>query len=344
MIGKALTLFAVVSLSLVAYNHYANTVNAPINRDELRLLWTSWKAQYSKMYPHQAEEELRFQIFTENYALINSHNAEGHSFYMVLNKFADLTNEEFGAQYASCHGKGVGDDFCPSAVNCPTIPSTNVSAMNWTNSGAVTPVKNQGQCGSCWAFSTTGAIEGLYYLKNHVLVSFSEQQLVDCASQCDACDGCWPYLAMNYTAVYGLEPEKLYPYTGVQGQCKYNKAVALNVTTGNGYQCVSQKSNSQLMAALDKQPVSIAVQANQASWQFYGGGVVNTLCGDKLDHAVLLTGYGSHRGSDAWYVKNSWGGDWGDHGYIWIGTNDKANSGFGTCGILRCATLPVFGN
>jgi len=346
MIGKALAILAVVSLSLVAYNHFRQ-VQTKDDISDLRGLWATWKLEHGKSYASVAEEEARFKIFLENKALIDAHNAAGHSFFMVLNQFADLTNEEFGATYANCHGKaegyeGDGDEYCPSAKNCPTLPTTNITAVNWTASGAVTPVKNQGQCGSCWAFSTTGAIEGLYYLKNHVLVSFSESQLVDCATKCDACNGCWPYLAMNYTAVYGLEPEQAYPYTPAQGSCKYNRALALNVTTGVGYQCVTQKDPKQLLAALDMRPVSIAVQANQASWQFYGGGVVNTLCGAKLDHAVLLTGYGTHKsGATAYYVKNSWGTSWGDKGYIWIGTNANANDGYGVCGILRCATLAV---
>jgi C1A family cysteine protease len=302
----------------------------------MQQLWTSWKAQYGRVYGSQQEDNARFAIFQANYARIQAHNADStQTFTMGLNKMADLTGEEFKIQYASCHGTGVGDEYCPSAVDCPTFPETNETAVNWTQSGAVTPIKNQQQCGSCWAFSTTGSLEGLYYLNHTILISFSEQQLVDCASSCYGCDGCWPYMAMNYTATYGIEPEKVYPYKAVQGTCKYNKAVALAANTG--YECVTQKSVDQLKAALVQQPVSIAVEADQNAWQFYKTGTVTAGCGDTLDHAVLLTGMTA----DAWYVKNSWGTDWGENGYIWLGQSASINQGYGVCGILRCGTVPI---
>jgi len=213
--------------------------------------------------------------------------------------------------------------------------------------GAVTAIKNQGQCGSCWAFSTTGSLEGLYYLNHSVLLSFSEQQIVSCDTTCEACDGCWPYMAMLYTAKAGIEPEKLYPYVSGNGEvpkCHYKKN--LTVSANTGYQCVQQENSEQLLAALTQQPVSIAVEADQSAWQFYSAGVVNSECGAALDHAVLLVGWGAFQGEDNfnWFVKNSWGADWGMNGYIWIGagsTNNEQNEGYGQCGILRCATLPV---
>jgi len=335
MIAKVLAVVGIVAISLGAYQQIATQSNL----SDIETLWASWKTQYGKTYSTQGEDTARMAIFATNYAKVQAHNAAGSTFTMALNKFADLTGEEFKAKYASCHGTGVEDQYCPSAVNCPTLPETNVSSVNWTAAGAVTPIKNQGDCGSCWAFSTTGCLEGLYYLNHSVLISFSEQQIVDCDTQCDGCDGCWPYLALEYTAQNGIEPEKLYPYKGVQGKCEYKASLAVHANTG--YQCVSQKSVSQLQAAAVGQPVSVAVEADQDAWQLYSGGVVTSQCGDALDHAVLVTGYGSVDNTDAWIVKNSWGADWGVNGYIFIGQDASANQGYGVCGILRCGTLPI---
>jgi C1A family cysteine protease len=337
--GKVVALLSVVALSLVAFNQL--TTSAPSN--ELRTLWASWKTQYGKSYTTQQEDDARFAIFTDNIARINAWNAQSTSSWQALNKFGDLTGDEFKTTYASCAGgisEGVNDEYCPSATNCPELTNTPAASVNWTQTGAVTAVKNQQQCGSCWAFSTTGSLEGLYWLNHSLLISFSEQQLVDCAKQCEACDGCWPYLAMEYTATSGIEPEKLYPYKGVQGNCQYK--AALSVKANTGYQCVTQKSLAQMQSAATLQPTSIAVEADQNAWQFYAGGVVTDQCGDALDHAVLIAGYGPYNGGDvAWYVKNSWGADWGESGYIWIGTDATQNQGFGVCGILRCGTLPI---
>merc|ERR1719378_774329 len=156
------------------------------------------------------------------------------------------------------------------------------SSVDWSQKGAVTPVKNQGQCGSCWSFSTTASLEGLYYLNKKVLLSFSEQQLVDCSSSCYGCNGCWPYVAMEYSAKHGMALEKLYPYHAYQSQCNIPKNISL-INTNTGYECVEQKSVEQMQAAVVQQPVSIAVEADQSSFQFYSSGVVTSGCGDSLD-------------------------------------------------------------
>jgi C1A family cysteine protease len=347
---KVVSLIISIALGVITYQQVVSKVIHPTtsNSDQLLPVWNAWKSEYAKTYTSSAEEAHRFAVFSANNERVLAHNSNPeYTYTLELNQFADLTGDEFSAAYASCHNGngiigGLNDEYCPSAENCPKLtPPNSTFTANWETAGAVTGVKNQEQCGSCWAFSTTGSLEGLYFLNKSLLVSFSEQQLVDCDKTCQNCEGCFPYLAMVYTAKEGIEPEALYPYKGVKGTCKYNADAALHANTG--YQCIAQKDQGQLLAGLLGQPVSIAVEADQNAWQLYSKGVVNTACGTALDHAVLLVGYLPYQGesSQSYYVKNSWGASWGMNGYIWIGTDTKANSGYGVCGILRCATLPI---
>lgn len=327
---------ALVATGLVVYQNVVSNMNQP----QIDELWASWKAQHGKAYT-ATQELTRKSVFAANHAKIMAHNANPEStFTMALNKFADLTADEFKEE-VRCMDKAqnsVGDEYCPSAVNCPTLPSTSQTSWDWRKKGAVTPIKNQGQCGSCWAFSTTGSLEGLYYLDKNVLLSFSEQQLVDCSSSCYGCNGCWPYVAMEYSAKHGMALEKLYPYKGYDESCRIPKNISL-INTNTGYQCVAQKDAEQMYAATVQQPVSIAVEADQSAWQFYNSGVVKSGCGDGLDHAVLIVGFDKSEGY--FIVKNSWGTSWGESGYIRISDDSSANSGYGVCGIYRCGTLPI---
>jgi C1A family cysteine protease len=342
---SALKVFALVvsiALGVITYQQVVAPLVNPSGSDNITSLWSEWKIRNGKTYATDAEDTQRFGVFTMNYYKVQAHNADPtQTFTMELNKFADLTGEEFKTIYASCTGTGLSASDCPSASGCPSLPTVNRSKINWTATGAVTGVKNQEQCGSCWAFSTTGSIEGLYYLNHSVLLSFSEQQLVDCDQTCEGCDGCWPSIAMAYTASAGLELEKIYPYNGEQGNCKYTQSLALSVNTGS--QCVQPNNLNQMIAALDQQPVSIAVEADQNAWQLYSSGIVSTGCGTALDHAVLITGYNNEEGgkNGVWYVKNSWGQTWGQNGYIWISADPTPNGGNGVCGILTCGNLPT---
>jgi len=347
-----LIISTVVVLSLLGFflkHNNLSTINPATA--QMQSVWNQWKAQYGVSYANAEEDAAKFTVFTQNYNKIMTHNSGNSSFRMALNKFADLTGEEFKSVYATCYqGEGLkgglNDEYCPSAENCESFSFSSFSPINWETSGAVTGVKNQGECGSCWSFSTTGALEALNFLNHKILISFSEQQLVSCATQCEACNGCFPYLAMEYTAQAGIEPEKLYPYTSGNGQvaaCSYNSKLAVKVNSG--YQCVQQENAEQMYGALTQQPVSIAVEADQNAWQFYSSGVVNSECGASLDHAVLLVGYSNDENNEeAWYVKNSWGTDWGVSGYIYLGAsaqNNEENGGYGVCGILRCGTIPT---
>ena len=239
----------------------------------------------------------------------------------------------------------VKECFSPSHV-LGDVPSS----VDWVKNGAVTPVKNQGQCGSCWSFSTTGALEGAYYVAHGTLESFSEQQLVDCDNRKNGGKdmGCNGGLMDNAFAWIekngGLCTETAYPYTSgttkTAGTCDKSCSVVANSDISH-FVDVPANSDADMMAALVQQPVSIAIEADQKDFQLYKSGVFTGSCGTKLDHGVLVVGYGTLDGVDYYMVKNSWGTTWGDNGYIRLGRGASFNSGAGQCGMLMQASYPV---
>jgi C1A family cysteine protease len=205
--------------------------------------------------------------------------------------------------------------------------------FDWRSKGAVTAVKDQGQCGSCWSFSTTGLLEGWNFLHNKKLTTFSEQQIVDCDKKVnEGCNGGWPYLAVQYAGQNGLETEADYPYTAEDGKCKYTKAKATIVN--KNYTFITPNSTDALKTAITANPISVLIEADQDVFQLYKSGVIWRNCGSQLDHAVLAVGWQKVVGIDSFIVKNSWGADWGQSGYVYISTNEKPNGGTGVCGIL----------
>ena len=238
---------------------------------------------------------------------------------LALNKFGDLTSTEFKALYT---GGYVRDESCAvieqkqpqnlrgSFANIDELEYELLDlpqSVDWRQEGAVTAVKNQGNCGSCWSFSTTGALEGLYFITHGNLLAFSEQQLVDCDSKDSGCNGGLPEDAFEYTANKGIETEQDYPYTTADGTCKYDASKAIKVNSG--HKAVTPQSANALKAALAVQPVSIGIEADEDVFQFYSTGVISKNCGDTLDHAVLAVGYTTVGAEGAFIVKNSWGAD-----------------------------------
>ena len=299
--------------------------------------FNEWASMHGKNYT-PTERDYRISVYEENVAKIAAHNAKGLSWTMAVNKFADLTADEFKARYANglrVPKRSLRRDYEP--MNVTALPTS----VDWSLKGAVTPIKNQEQCGSCWAFSTTGSVEGAWFLKNGTLVSLSEQQLVDC-SQAEGNQGCngglmdqgFQYIIDNK----GITTEAAYPYTASDGTCvAAGKPVA---ATLSGYKDVPANSEVALETAIVQQPVSVAVEADQNVFQFYSGGVMDSTCGTALDHGVLAVGYGVDTGKEYYKVKNSWGADWGEKGYIRLGRGAKFNPS-GQCGIQMVASYPV---
>jgi hypothetical protein len=298
--------------------------------------FSEWKTLHGKEYT--AEEHMyREVVYTKNLYRIEARNRlPGRTVMLGPTVFADMLPEEFSARLGY---KGVPRESGSYTPSVNALPAS----VDWVAAGAVTPVKNQGQCGSCWSFSTTGAVEGAWFLKNGTLVSLSEQQLVDCSGPEGnmGCNGGMMDYAFEYIVKNGgLCSEASYPYTsagGANGTCHVCEPVAHLA----GYVDVQPNNETALMAAVAQQPVSVAVEADGLDWQFYFGGVVTDACGTNLDHGVLVVGYGTDAtAGDYWKVKNSWGASWGEQGYIRLGRGAKF-APHGQCGILMDPSYPI---
>lgn len=299
--------------------------------------WHLWKGLHSKSYPNMLVEKLRYAIWQDNSNRIESFNKLDQGYFLRMNHFGDLTNTEFQQQMngmkPSSKPSGASMFMAPSNVKVP-------DTVDWRTKGYVTEVKNQGSCGSCWAFSTTGSLEGQHFKKTGKLVSLSEQNLVDCSgSQGNlGCNGGLMDSAFKYIkANGGIDTEASYAYTGSDGTCHFSKDnVGANVT---GFTDVKSGDEDALKTAVATVgPISVAIDASHFSFQFYHSGVYNSwLCSSKnLDHGVLAVGYGTYNGKDYWLVKNSWGSGWGLKGYIMM-TRNKNNQ----CGIATTASYPL---
>jgi len=316
-------------------------------------LWSNFKKGYGIVFNTTTEELHRFKIFANHVKMIIQHNIEQdlglHTYRLGINKFAILTNQEFRQKFNGYKrekdSRSLLSDFRRLHVPAPPYITLPVS-VDWRDQGIVTPVKDQGQCGSCWSFSSTGALESHHARSSGKLVSLSEQQLVDCSTNWgnNGCNGGLMDNAFKYVHDNkGLDDEKTYPYLGKdEAACKFRRRSV--ATTCDGFVDIPEGNETALQEALALQgPVSVAIDASQQSFQFYLTGVYSDVncSSEDLDHGVLAVGYGvindPVKGQQEYYiVKNSWSAAWGDKGYIKIARNKK-----NMCGISSAASYPI---
>ncbi|XP_007539926.1 procathepsin L-like [Erinaceus europaeus] len=318
------------------------TSAAPRFNQSLDSQWFHWKAEHKKLYGEN-EMAWRRELWESNLRMIEQHNWEfqqgKHSFTLGMNSFGDMTNEEFKEAMIGFQSQKHGQTKLFKNVLRAKIPSS----VDWRRKGYVTPVKDQGKCGSCWAFSTTGTLEGQMFKKTGKLVSLSEQNLVDCSvSQGNiGCSGGLMNNAYRYIMDNGgLESEQSYPYEAEEGECRYNpKYSVANVT---GFVDVPQNEKALMEAVATVGPISVGIDAMHDTFRFYNGGIYYepNCSSESLGHAVLVVGYGSEgRGPSRrnyWIVKNSWGKTWGLNGYVKM-SKDMDNN----CGIATSASYPT---
>jgi len=288
--------------------------------------------EFGLSYGTVEEYEFRFEQFMRKQEHIEEQNASNSTYVAGHNKFSTWTQEEFERMLG----------YKPVDVEMPVAAypeNASYQPVDWVKAGKVSPVQDQGQCGSCWAFSTIASIESAHAIAEGISPpkKWSEQQLVDCVGfPCMGCNGGNFSWAFNkYLNIHALETETQYPYTAKTGSCA---VPSISGSEDQGSVLVAQKNQDALKAQLAKGPVSVAIQANQLCFQTYTSGIFdNPKCGTNLDHAVVATGWGVENGQEYWIVRNSWGTGWGEQGYIRI----AITSGDGLCGINDDAVQPT---
>jgi len=288
--------------------------------------WAKFKLQHEKVYSEE-EDTTRMNIWNKNVKMVAKHNSEKHSYTMAINRFSDWTEEEFNnfLGYQARAERSTGKTF----ENVKT-PET----VDFRDEGKVTPPKDQGQCGSCWAFSATGALEGLWAKEMGELVSMSEQQLMDCGQ--GGCNGGHMINGWNHVAqAGGIQSEETYPYKHKDGHCQEDNSMF--VAHCGGYEEVSPNESAMESALVEiGYPISIGVHAGSSFQHYHSGVYDDTHCKNgQLNHAILVVGYDKSGSEPYWIVKNSWGGSWGDHGYI------NMKMGVNTCGMKADPCYPT---
>jgi len=311
---KAILLLALVAIALGAPSEYE---------------FLSWMNTHQKVYSSQTEYKYRYAVFVENSVKVDALNKQsqslGSSATFGMNNLADLTDEEFKVRLGYKQTGSMVARNLPKLVNADMAAAP--AAFDWClTQGKCTAIKDQGQCGSCWAFATTENIESVWDIHGHGLIAMSPQEIVDCDTAMDGCNGGDPAQAYKFVVSEGgLDTEASYPYTARDGPCKFKPAdVAAKIRgEANGF----GGSEPQMAANLaSTAPFSIIVDASK--WQFYNGGILkSTQCGHSLDHAVIAAGYSIT--DKYWNVRNSWGTGWGERGYIRL-EYDKNTCGMNT--------------
>jgi len=343
-------MFTLVLFVIAALGRKNNNIH---KLDDVEVAWRQWNKMYEKhdalasqVYLNGENKDRRFEVFSHNYAIVKMHNSLANSTYtMELNQFAGLSHTEFAGFYngydqdlklLSRKSKSKHKDVRP-AYNGSELPTS----VDWREENLVTPIKDQKQCGSCWAFSTIVSLEGQLAKATGKLVSLSEQDLVDCVkdqkihgSVQKCCMGCNGGL-MDYAFEYMIEKQSGedeaeidYEYTARDGTCDFKANKAYAAAKISKYTDVQKGMENLADAVANVGPISVAVDANTA-WQLYHSGILDPITCNKnrLDHGVAIVGYGSQRSKDYWIVRNSWGKSWGEKGYVRLAKGDN------TCGI-----------
>lgn len=361
MFGNVLRSLCVIGVAAVSVNTssecYINTHPE----------WDNFNAFINTYDKHYDETTIQhhFDNYLNNIRIIAEHGVSGQNTAHEINKYGDLNPAEFkdavrqgcyknqfvSAEDSICDkfvphlGHGAGSGALGAATYIADVIGSR-SFLDWRDFGVVSPVKNQGKCGSCWSFSATGALEGAWMLHTGTQISLSEQQLIDCSTSFgdNGCNGGMMDDAFGYAIEYGMCTEENDPYEAKEGTCT-ECVVSTHFET-----CYDVEPNNEvaLLAALHNGPVSVAIEADQAAFQFYKNGIIDTpTCGTALDHGVLLVGFGTDvvggKSKDYWLVKNSWGADWGEDGYVRIARNTSGVGGnsSGMCGIAAQPSFPV---
>jgi len=291
-----------------------------------RDLFLQFKKDYNREYANKAEEMYRYAIFMRNMKKAEKLNtAPGNRAIYGVTQFMDLTPEEFRSTYLTLDTPKFDKNIPFYQPKQPIDLIDYPDYFNWVDLNATTPVYDQGQCGSCWAFSATETIESFWYLANNPLTQLSMQQINSCDRTSFGCDGGNPVRAYRYVMrAGGIETYENYPYTsgnGQTGECQFNSDDVYAKISGFSYVTTSPASNETLMQEVTYTTGPLSVCVDAVTWQFYRGGIVTQNCGQNLDHAVQLTGFATSSGSSPvqyWIVRNSWGPAWGEEGYIWI--------------------------
>ena len=330
MKNQLIIVLTAITLGAFLYTSLANDKVTNLVPPEIKAQFTLWKLENGKVYSG-SENEYRLTVFYENIKEIQSLNDNSESATFSVNKFADLTFEEFKARHTGF--KQIGTGTPSTELSLDEVPAS----INWVKKGAVTSIKNQEQCGGCWAFATAAALEGYQFITKNKLESLSMQQLIDCSSAYgnEGCDGGLPSQAYQYVIKKGIELNSEYPFTQQTDKCKYDPSKV--VFRIGGFRRVQKYNNAQLKAAVAQQPVSVGVDSR--GLQFYSGGILKQNCGQFLDHTVVIVGYGTQDGTPFWLVKNSWGVAWGEEGYFQV--LRRTDKGPSPCGVSEQPTYPT---
>ncbi|KAL9231728.1 hypothetical protein vseg_006917 [Gypsophila vaccaria] len=340
LLTTALPLATAADMSITTYD-----LTHPSN-DVVSTAFEAWAHRHRKTYNAIEEKRTRLENFKDNLRYVEAHNADvskATTYKLEMNRFADLSNVEFRSLYFGprrsrpMERKAVGSARYAVVKEGDVLPES----VDWREMGAVSNVKDQGQCGSCWAFSTIAAVEGINQIVTGNLTSLSEQELVDCdTSYNSGCDGGLMDYAFQFIIKNGgIDTDKDYPYKAKNGVCDQYREDT-KVVTIDGFEDVPENDEKALQKAVAHQPVSVAIEAGGRAFQLYKSGVFTGSCGTQLDHGVVAVGYGTTEdGMDYWIVRNSWGADWGENGYIRLERNIASKTG--KCGIAVEASYPI---